>query len=226
MSTNRHARNLCCTKVLHFVEPSFSRKRYLISWGVYMLLIVTFVLMCVLWPAEPGIASMVRAGVLICYGCVVTILPPVLIVVIAYVVEQSHSAEKKREKYEKTFLKEWSSWVSSETKTETLADADIQDCMEEGDNSGCVICLNDFQVGDNVRVLPCGHKFHTECFDACFNRVPCSPSLEYHQCPLCRVRMGPSLPKRHDNGGDAVADGDVAVNRAHSVSEASTAVSV
>ncbi|EER15637.1 RING-H2 finger protein ATL2B, putative [Perkinsus marinus ATCC 50983] len=166
---------------------------------------------------------MVRAAVLICYGCFVTILPPVLIVVVAYVLEKSHSADKRREKCEKAFFDEWSLWVSSETKIEKLSDADIEDCMEKGDNSGCVICLEDFAVGDDVRVLPCGHKFHVQCFDSCFDRLPCNPALEFHQCPLCRTQLGPSLPKRNLTGG--ISD-DIIITRTSSVSEASTTVSV
>mmetsp|Transcript_1908 Transcript_1908/g.1568 ORF Transcript_1908/g.1568 Transcript_1908/m.1568 type:complete len:96 (-) Transcript_1908:201-488(-) len=95
--------------------------------------------------------------------------------------------------------------------------------MERGDGSGCVICLSDFKVGDEVRVLPCGHEFHTECFDSCFNRLPCCTSSEFHQCPLCRSQMGPSIPKRNYDG--SIRE-DITIDRAHSISEASTVVSV
>lgn len=37
---------------------------------------------------------------------------------------------------------------------------------EEGDTHlGCSICTEDFQVGEDVRVLPCGHQFHPTCVD-------------------------------------------------------------
>lgn len=35
--------------------------------------------------------------------------------------------------------------------------------MEE--NLGCSICTEDFTVGEDVRVLPCHHKFHPPCID-------------------------------------------------------------
>ncbi|KAF3765801.1 hypothetical protein M406DRAFT_68207 [Cryphonectria parasitica EP155] len=34
---------------------------------------------------------------------------------------------------------------------------------EEG--LGCSICTDDFNVGEDVRVLPCNHKFHPQCVD-------------------------------------------------------------
>ncbi len=33
------------------------------------------------------------------------------------------------------------------------------------DNLGCSICTEDFTVGEDVRVLPCDHKFHPYCVD-------------------------------------------------------------
>jgi len=32
-------------------------------------------------------------------------------------------------------------------------------------NSSCVICLNEFETGDGVRDLFCGHRFHQACVD-------------------------------------------------------------
>jgi hypothetical protein len=40
------------------------------------------------------------------------------------------------------------------------ADGDAGD-----DHLGCPICTEDFTVGDDVRVLPCSHKFHPPCID-------------------------------------------------------------
>jgi hypothetical protein len=35
----------------------------------------------------------------------------------------------------------------------------------EGSHLGCSICTEDFTVGEDVRVLPCNHKFHPACVD-------------------------------------------------------------
>merc|ERR1712187_570210 len=43
--------------------------------------------------------------------------------------------------------------------------------------TSCSICLGDFEEGELLRELPCGHKFHGQCVDKW---------LEHHRtCPLC-----------------------------------------
>ncbi|KAF4654688.1 hypothetical protein FOL47_009841 [Perkinsus chesapeaki] len=88
--------------------------------------------MCVFWPVNPGMGAMVRAGVLICYGSLVTVLPPMLIIMVAYVVEQNRSIGDREKQFEKVFLDQWSMWVASETTTKTLNDDDVEDLMERG----------------------------------------------------------------------------------------------
>lgn len=46
-------------------------------------------------------------------------------------------------------------------------------------NSVCVICLEAFKIGDEVRELPCHHEYHTMCIDPWLT----SKSAE---CPLCK----------------------------------------
>lgn len=36
---------------------------------------------------------------------------------------------------------------------------------QEDEHLGCSICTEDFTVGEDVRVLPCNHKFHPNCVD-------------------------------------------------------------
>lgn len=42
----------------------------------------------------------------------------------------------------------------------------------------CMICLEDFQAGDRLRVLPCFHRYHSGCVDNWFSRS--------RLCPVCK----------------------------------------
>nr|CAD2128004.1 unnamed protein product [Meloidogyne enterolobii] len=58
----------------------------------------------------------------------------------------------------------------------------------EQERERCTICLCEFETGDELRGLNCGHLFHMECID---------PWLQQNKkCPLCRVDMdkGISVP--------------------------------
>ncbi|XP_044494608.1 RING-H2 finger protein ATL16-like [Mangifera indica] len=68
---------------------------------------------------------------------------------------------------------------------------DIPTCQfrrEEGEDKnvyGCVVCLNDFQDQDMLRVLPnCGHAFHLDCIDIWLQSNA--------NCPLCRKSISGS----------------------------------
>lgn len=51
------------------------------------------------------------------------------------------------------------------------------DCC--GDDEMCSICLDEFQVGSNVKVLPCQHFYHVACIDPWLER-------QSSRCPLCK----------------------------------------
>ncbi|MCJ1398887.1 hypothetical protein MMC11_002088, partial [Xylographa trunciseda] len=49
----------------------------------------------------------------------------------------------------------------------------------------CSVCTDEFVKGQDVRVLPCNHKFHPECIDPWLLNVSGT-------CPLCRVDLRPT----------------------------------
>jgi len=71
----------------------------------------------------------------------------------------------------------------------------------------CAICLSQFEVGDRVRVLPCGHIFHLQEVDEWLIRqrkvVCATPFFEVvrghpanaGQCPVCKMDV--TLPRIH-----------------------------
>lgn len=58
------------------------------------------------------------------------------------------------------------------------------DGADEAGTLGCSICTEDFNKGEEVRVLPCNHKFHPECVDPWLLNVSGT-------CPLCRIDLRP-----------------------------------
>jgi len=54
--------------------------------------------------------------------------------------------------------------------------SEMQDA--EGDRTTCVVCMQDFEEGEQLRVLPCSHEFHTQCVDRWLKVKK--------DCPLCR----------------------------------------
>ena len=61
----------------------------------------------------------------------------------------------------------------------------VREIKENGNNNDnnnnnrkCVICLSDFEVGEEVTALPCLHVFHTECISSWIKK--------HCQCPVCK----------------------------------------
>ena len=51
----------------------------------------------------------------------------------------------------------------------------------------CVVCLNEFQDNDKIRLLPkCYHVFHQDCIDVWL--------LSHMNCPVCRSKLTPDVP--------------------------------
>ncbi|KAK0635046.1 hypothetical protein B0T17DRAFT_474368, partial [Bombardia bombarda] len=69
---------------------------------------------------------------------------------------------------------------------------DAGDNHQESDSEhlGCSICTEDFTVGEDVRVLPCNHKFHPPCIDPWLVNVSGT-------CPLCRLDLRPQDEKEN-----------------------------
>ncbi|KAG9655140.1 hypothetical protein KCU64_g6742, partial [Aureobasidium melanogenum] len=55
---------------------------------------------------------------------------------------------------------------------------------DSGEALGCSICTDDFETGQDIRVLPCDHKFHPACIDPWLLNVSST-------CPLCRIDLRP-----------------------------------
>ena len=52
---------------------------------------------------------------------------------------------------------------------------------QEYEADSCVVCLNEFKVGEQVRTLSCKHIFHKACIDNWLRN--------HTTCPLCNVQL-------------------------------------
>ncbi|KAK2734658.1 hypothetical protein FQN57_001603 [Myotisia sp. PD_48] len=86
------------------------------------------------------------------------------------------------------------------------------DDPRHGSNAGtlvCPICTDEFIQGQDVRLLPCDHKFHPECVDPWLVNVSGT-------CPLCRIDLNPheekleepeepEEPEEHTDGSQTIS---------------------
>ena len=61
--------------------------------------------------------------------------------------------------------------------------------IDDSQDQGCCICLENYEEGDSLRVLNCKHHFHKQCLDTWL--------LRNNSCPLCRE---PAIAPTQDPG--------------------------
>ncbi|KAK3952930.1 hypothetical protein QBC32DRAFT_258920 [Pseudoneurospora amorphoporcata] len=71
----------------------------------------------------------------------------------------------------------------------------LENTSSDDINLGCSICTEDFTVGEDVRVLPCNHKYHPACVDPWLVNVSGT-------CPLCRLDLRPHSSIESTTGPD------------------------
>jgi hypothetical protein len=54
--------------------------------------------------------------------------------------------------------------------------------------SACVICMEAFEDGDRLRVLPCNHSFHVGCIDRWLSGSCSFDDCHTAGCPICKKR--------------------------------------
>ncbi|KAM0916473.1 hypothetical protein ACQ4PT_010143 [Festuca glaucescens] len=74
-------------------------------------------------------------------------------------------------------------------KLETKTYGGPEEGTSADDSTGCVICIQDYEVGDEISVVPCSgrHRFHRRCIDVWLARK--------RLCPLCRHALTTELQR-------------------------------
>ena len=80
---------------------------------------------------------------------------------------------------------------------------------EEAEKAECALCLSEYQDGESLRHLPCGHRYHLLCIDAwLLDRQ----RMKTRTCPLCKLNpLAPQTPPRSPAPDVAVMSVDIAV---------------
>lgn len=62
---------------------------------------------------------------------------------------------------------------------------------DDGEPPSCTICLGDYEDGEELVKLPCGHTYHSECIGAW--------TAEHSKCPLCNLDLLETIASEHSD---------------------------
>lgn len=62
-----------------------------------------------------------------------------------------------------------------------ISDSEVVQDVESGGQTSCNICLGPYEAGENVRTLPCMHRFHQPCIDHWLGTKA--------ECPVCKTHI-------------------------------------
>ncbi|XP_014387352.1 PREDICTED: LOW QUALITY PROTEIN: zinc/RING finger protein 4, partial [Myotis brandtii] len=72
-------------------------------------------------------------------------------------------------------------------------------------NDVCAICLDEYQEGEQLKILPCSHTYHCKCIDPWFSQAA------QRSCPVCKQSVASTTEDSSDSTIDSFCDEDPAL---------------
>ena len=86
-------------------------------------------------------------------------------------------------------LQRWRSNASRRALKAAITRLPIREVSMGGSGESCSVCLENFCVGDQLRVLSCRHEFHARCVDAWLLGEKQQQQHWEPSCPLCKAGL-------------------------------------
>ncbi|CAN4090338.1 unnamed protein product [Withania somnifera] len=88
---------------------------------------------------------------------------------------------------------------ASKSAVEGLPDVKVDEELLSSELAQCAVCKDDFELGLDVKQMPCKHVYHKDCI---------LPWLELHNsCPVCRFELPTDDPEYENRGRENDGDG-------------------
>ncbi|XP_069792261.1 E3 ubiquitin-protein ligase znrf3 [Narcine bancroftii] len=85
----------------------------------------------------------------------------------------------------------------SKSKVPRESNCSTSDTLSSTSTADCAICLEKYVDGEELRVIPCTHRFHKKCVDPWL--------LQHHTCPHCRHNI---IERKKESSGPVCVEAD------------------